>query len=112
MDLLEGSLLTFLVVTVILGGIAAWLTGRAVALAWSPVWLAILYSIPLGAAVRFMHYALFDGRLLNLRYFSVDFAVIVLLALLAYRHTRTRQMTTQYGWLFVRTSPFSWRRRG
>ncbi len=111
MDFIEGSPYTFIGLTVVLGGIAAWLTGRAVALGWSPVWLAVLYSIPLGGTVRFMHYALFDGRLLNLPYLSVDFAVIVLFAILAYRHTRTRQMTTQYGWLYVRTSPLTWRRR-
>lgn len=111
MNLIEGSLYTFIGLTVILGGIAAWLTGRAVALGWSPVWLAVLYAVPLGGAVRFLHYALFDGRLLHLPYFSVDFAVIVLVALLAYRFTRTRQMTVQYGWLYERASPLTWRRR-
>jgi hypothetical protein len=112
LDLIEGSIYTFLGLTVVLGGIAAWLTGRAVALAWSPVWLAVIYSLPLAAAVRFLHYALFDGRLLNLPYFSVDFAVIVLIALIAYRFTRTRQMALQYGWLYQRTTPLTWRRRG
>jgi hypothetical protein len=108
---IESSLIVFAAITVGLGGIAAWLTGRAVALGWSPVWLAILYAIPLSSAVRFLHYALFEGTLLNLRYLGVDFAVIVLIALIAYRHTRTRQMITQYGWLFERTTPLSWRRR-
>lgn len=111
MDFIDGSPLTFFFLTVVFGGIAAWLTGRSVAFGWSPVWLAVLYAIPLGATVRFLHYALFEGTLLNLRYFAADFLVVALVTLLAYWHTRVRQMTTQYGWLCERTSPLTWRRR-
>ena len=53
----------------------------------------------LGCVVRFFHFALFDGTLLSLRYYLVDAAVCLLAALLGYRITRVRQMTTQYRWL-------------
>jgi hypothetical protein len=95
----ERSLAVFLLVTVTMGGGAAWLTGRAIASTWRSWWQAIVYALVLGAVVRFFHFALFEGTLLSLRYYVVDAAVCVIAALLGYRTTRSRQMATQYRWL-------------
>ena len=57
----EDSFGVFLLVTVVLGGGAAWLSGRAIAATWRPWWQVPLYMLILGAAVRFFHFALFDG---------------------------------------------------
>jgi hypothetical protein len=60
----EGSLGIFFLVTIILGGGAAALAGRAIALTWRPWWQIVLYMLILGGAVRFIHFALFGGTLL------------------------------------------------
>lgn len=108
----ESSLGVFLLLTCIIGGGTAFMSGRAVALTWKPVWQVVLYMIPLAAAVRFFHFGLFGGTLLSLHYFVVDFCVLLLAALAGYRIMRTTQMVTQYRWLYRRTSPFSWADRG
>ena len=51
------SLGVFLLVTVLLGGSAAWLTGRAVATTWRPWWHAAFYVIILGCVVRFLDFS-------------------------------------------------------
>ena len=107
----EDSLWIFLVMTVFIGGGAAFLAGRALAGRWRPVWYAVLYMIPLGASLRFFHYALFRGDLLSVHYFITDTLVLIAAALLGYRLTRVRQMVSQYPWLYERTSPLSWRAR-
>ena len=73
--LYEDGLGVFLLVTVMLGGGAASLTGRAIAadLAADGGRL-IAYMLILGAAVRFLHFALFGGTLLSLHYYLVDSA--------------------------------------
>src|SRR5437764_2789032 len=45
----------FLLVTVVLGGSAAFIAGRAVAQTWRPWWQGVAYMLILGAAVRFIH---------------------------------------------------------
>src|SRR6516162_5096154 len=81
----EDSLGVFILVTVLLGGGAAALAGRAVALTWRPWWQVVVYSLMLGAAVRFIHFALFDGTLLSIHYYAVD-SVICLKARKPERH--------------------------
>jgi hypothetical protein len=98
----------FLVLTVIIGGAGAFLAGRGLALGWKPYWRVFFYMALLAAAVRFFHFALFDGTLLSLHYYLVTYAILVGAALLGYRWMRTTQMVTQYRWLYRRTSPVSW----
>ena len=107
----EVSLGAFLLVTVALGGGAAWLAGRALALKWRPYWYAVGYMLLFAGAVRFFHYALFGGTLVSPHYYAVDAAVLVLSASLGFRIMRARQMTSQYRWLYERQGPFFWRRR-
>lgn len=107
----EISLAEFAFVTLILGGGAAWLAGRALAQAWEPMWKTALWMIPLAAAVRFIHYALFSGSLLTLHYYLVDLAVLTAIALAGHRIALAGRMVRQYGWLYERAGPFGWRER-
>jgi hypothetical protein len=107
----DDSLRVFLVLTVILGGGAAFLAGRGLAGSWKPFGRVFFYMALLAAAVRFFHYALFDGELLSLYYYLVTYAVLVAAASLGYRVMRTTQMVTQYRWLYERTSLLTWRDR-
>ncbi|QIG51687.1 hypothetical protein G5V57_30620 [Nordella sp. HKS 07] len=102
----------FFIMTVVIGGGAAFLSGRALATKWRPWLFAVLYMIPLGLALRFFHYALFNGNLLSLHYFITDTLVLVAAASLGYRLTRVGQMVSQYPWLYERSGPFGWRAKG
>lgn len=104
----EHSGLTFFFITCVIGGGAAWMTGRALALGWRPAWQLAIYVLLLGLAVRFVNFALFEGTLLSFRYYLADVLVLAVFAALAYRVTRTSQMATQYHWLYRQTSPLSW----
>ena len=103
--------LVFIILTGVLGGGAAWLSGRALALKWRPVWQIVIYMALLAGAVRFLHHALFGEVLLSVRFYLVAYAVILGMALLGYRLTRVKQMVTQYYWLYDRAGPFAWREK-
>ena len=62
----------------------------------------------LAAAVRFFHYALFDGNADLALLLLVTFAILLVAASLGFRAMRTTQMVTQYRWLYERTSPLTW----
>ena len=81
----EPSIWLFLLVTCLLGGGAAWMTGRAVRAdlaaagrRWS------LYMLLLGIAVRFIHHALFGGTMFSLHYYIVDTIVLLIIGALGY----------------------------
>ncbi len=107
----EGSFGVFILVTVILGGGAALLAGRAIAATWRPWGQAVAYSFILGMVVRFFHFALFGGTLLSLHYYLVDSAICMVLALLGFRAARATQMVTQYHWLYEPDGTLRWRRK-
>ncbi|MCB1499443.1 MAG: hypothetical protein KDK07_06585 [Bauldia sp.] len=107
----ERGIIDFLLVTCFLGGGAAFLTGRAVAVTWRPIGYLLLYLLLLACAVRFVHYALFDGTLLSLQYFAVDAVILLFLGWLGFQTTRAGQMAGQYSWIFQRSGPLSWRSR-
>jgi hypothetical protein len=107
----DDGLRVFLVLTIIIGGGAAFLGGRGLARSWKPFWRLFVYMALLAAAIRFFHYALFDGALLSPYYYLVTYAVLLAAACLGFRTMRTTQMVTQYGWLYQRTSPLTWRDR-
>ncbi len=107
----EGSFGVFLLVTVILGGGAAFLASRAIAETWRPAWQVVAYSFILGAAVRFFHFSLFGGTLLSLHYYLVDSAVCMAFGFLGFRAARAAQMVTQYRWINEPTGRLGWRRR-
>lgn len=107
----EDSFFVFLLVTIILGGGAAFLAGRAIALTWRPAWQVAAYMLVLGGAVRFFHMALFEGHLLSPHYYVVDTAFCLLFGLWGYRLTRAGQMAEQYGWLYSRDGMLSWAKK-
>lgn len=111
-DLIGNSLGVFIGITCIIAGGAAWMTGQALGETWRPAWQAVAYSLLLGLADRFIIFALFEGELLSLAGYLIDTAVLVTIALAAYRVTRVARMVQQYPWLYERAGIFGWRGRG
>jgi hypothetical protein len=107
----EGSFAVFLLVTVILGGGAAFLAGRAIATTWRPWWQMIGYSLILGGAVRFIHYSLFGGTLLSAQFYLIDSAFCMLFGFLGFRTARVAQMVRHYRWLNEPNGWMRWRRK-
>ncbi|MCA0421979.1 MAG: hypothetical protein LCH61_01435 [Proteobacteria bacterium] len=107
----ESSAWLFIFVTIGIGGLAAWQTGRAVASVWKPRWQLLFYCLLLGAAVRFTHFALFEGTLLSLHYYIVDTLIVTAIAFLGWRAARAGQMARQYEWLFTASGPIGWARK-
>lgn len=113
---------SFVLVTVFLGGAAAFAAGRALAQTWRPLWQAFAYAAALSAVAGFLHYVLFaesviPGKrillllaqapsdpavaikllLTALRPYAVILATLSAIALAGYRITRDRAMQRQYG---------------
>ena len=107
----EGSFGVFLLVSIVLGGGAAALSGRAIAATWRPWWQIVAYSFILGLAVRFIHFSLFDGTLLSAHYYLVDSAVCMAFGFLGFRAARVAQMIAQYRWINEAAGPLRWRRK-
>ena len=107
----EGSLWTFVILLLIIGGGCAIMSGRSVAAGWKPAWIAVSYGLLLTFAVRFLHFGLLRGTLMSPYYFVIDAGVLIALALIGYRIAFASQMATQYPWKFVRRGPFNWSTR-
>jgi hypothetical protein len=107
----EGAtgIVQFVVFTLILGGGAAFMAGRALAIGWKPVGLLAFYMFLFTFGLRFLDYALFQSELLSLKYFLSHGLVVLGLALLGYRLTRVNQMVTQYPWLYERSGLLTWK---
>ena len=100
-----------LFVTLVLGGGCAFLAGRAIASTWRNICVAVAAMIPMGLAVRFVHFALFNETLVLPLTYATETLVLIAIACLAFQHTRTRQMVSQYYWLYEAKGPLSWRLR-
>ena len=107
----ENSLGVFLLITLVMGGGAAFLAGRALAATWRPAWQLVLYTFPLSVAVRFLHFALFDAKFLAPYYYMVDYLVCLGLGCLGFRLMRVHQMVTRYRWINEPAGWFRWRQR-
>jgi uncharacterized protein DUF6867 len=107
----EHSFGVFLLVTIVLGGGAALLAGRAIATTWRPQWQIVSYGVILAAAVRFIHFSLFGGTFLSLHYYLVDCAFCIAFGLLGFRSARATQMVTQYRWLNESGGLMRWRQK-
>jgi hypothetical protein len=107
----EGSFGVFLLVTIVLGGGAAALAGRAIAATWRPWWQVVAYGFILGAAGRFIHFSLYGGTFLSLHYYLVDATFCIIFGFLGFRAARARQMITQYRWLNESDGVMRWRRK-
>ena len=109
LDILTGAPLPSLYVFFLFGCWAAWMTGKASALTWRSMGLFLVYSLFLGFAMQFLHYALYQGPIASLPHYALDTVVLAAAGLLGYRYTRTGQMVRQYHWLYEKASAFSWR---
>jgi hypothetical protein len=107
----ESALWIFVLVTIVLGGGAAALAGRAIARTWRPIWQVVVYGFILGAGVRFIHFSVFNGTLLSLHYYLVDTTFCIAFGMLGFQASRAAQMVTQYRWLMEPTGVLRWRRR-
>lgn len=105
------SLPVFIGVTLLFMGGCAFMTGQAVANTWRPLWHALFYCLPLGAADRFLAFALFDAPLLSWAAFLLDTALVAAVAAGSWQATRARRMCLQYPWLYERAGLFGWRER-
>ncbi len=110
-EILGNGLGTFIGITLILAGGAAFLTGQALARGWRPQWQAFVYGALLGCADRFIIFALFEGELLSLTGYLVDTAVIIAIVLLGKRITLAHNMVAQYPWLYEPDGLFGWREK-
>lgn len=107
----ESSIWLFLLVTCLMGGWGAWMTGRAMASTWRRYPVLVAYLAILALAVRFIHFALFQGTLVSPHYYLVDLLVVQIIGAVGYRMTRVAQMTAKYRWLYLPNGPLFWRDR-
>jgi hypothetical protein len=107
----EDSFAVFVLVSLLMGGGAAYLAGRAIAGTWRPVGQVFAYVLILGAGVRFIHFALFDGTLLSPHYYAVDTLLCLAFGWLGFRATRAGQMALQYRWRYARSGWLGWREK-
>lgn len=107
----DGSLLHVLFLTFILGGGCAWMAGRAIAQSWRPAWIAAIAMVPMGFALQFLHFALFQEPLLEPVIWILETTSLMAVALLSWRYARASQMVRQYYWLYEPAGPLSWRLR-
>lgn len=93
----------------ILFGLAALLTGQAMAETWRPGWQLLPTALALAATQHFLLFALFEAKLWSVGGFAA--ASVLLLAALAasYYGARARKMVRQYPWLYEPNGPFGWR---
>lgn len=118
----------FLLVSLCLGGGAAYMTGRAMALTWRQLPQLLFFTLLLSLAVRFIHFALFHGSFFKVdiaadgtitwgqalravHYWVVDLVVLLLFAGFGFQLTRARQMTRLYSWIYERSGGLGWRQR-
>ncbi|WP_068085548.1 DUF6867 family protein [Polycladidibacter stylochi] len=106
--LYASSASVFIFIVLILGGLTAFATGRAIAHTWRPFAVLFWFVFLLTLAVRFLCFALFDEPLLSLQYLLVDYIWLIGVGIAAFQMTRVSQMTTQYSWLYQRNGLFSW----
>ena len=107
----DGSFLHVLFLTFILGCGCAWAAGRAIALSWRPAWTAVAAMVPMGLALRFLHFALFWEQLLEPVTWVFETSILIAVTLVSWRYARAGQMVRQYYWLYEAAGPLSWRAR-
>lgn len=113
---------SFLLVTVALGGAAAFSAGRALAHTWRPMWQAFVYAAALALAAGFLHFVLFAEAVIpgariatvlsalptdpraglaaltwEMRLYGLIFITLSIFATVGYKLTRSSAMKRQYG---------------
>jgi hypothetical protein len=108
---LGGEIDSFLAMTVVFFGGAAYLTGQRLAQSWRSGWQIVPVALLLAAADRFLLYALFAAELFSLSGFLIAAAILSTVAAVAYHLTRARKLVQQYPWLYERRGLFGWREK-
>jgi hypothetical protein len=98
-DFLIGDPRVFIGVTLILGGLASYAAGRAVARNWKPLWLLALYGLPLAFALRFLHWSLFGEPLAAPMPALIAYGWTLCVQGIAWRITHGALVKQQYPWL-------------
>ncbi len=110
-ELLGTSPAVFIGLTIGVMGFASYITGQGLAKTWRPAWQAVPYCLLITCADRFLTFGLFQGQLLLLSGYLIDFGVLLGIALLGYRLTQAHKMVAQYPWIYERRGPFGWREK-
>lgn len=103
--------LVLIIMVGVFGGGAAWMSGRALAENWRPVWQAIASGFLLALATRFLTYGLFDGELLSVIGYLRDSLLLSALAIISWRMRLAAKMADQYPWLYQSSGLFGWKIR-
>ena len=107
----QASFWPFLILTVVFGGWCARIAGRSFAESWRPFYVLPLALLALAAGVRFLHFALFEGTLLSLQYFTADYAILLGFAAWGYLTRRSELMAGLYPFAFKRYGLIAWRNK-
>ena len=97
--------------TVILFGWAAYMAAQALARTWRPWSRCFYYGLLLAVASRLFDFLLFQGPLLSVRGFAINFVYMLAVMLVAHRWTLSRMMVSQYPWLYEAAGPMGWREK-
>lgn len=110
-ELFGSSFGVFLGLAGLLFGLAAFLTGQAIADTWRPAWQTAAGAFGLALTVRFLDFALYGGPLLSLPAFLMAWAWLSGVTYVSWRMTLAHNMVRQYPWLYEHAGPLSWRSR-
>ena len=102
------SIAAFIIFTLILGFLGGWATGRAFAGTWRSPIMLIPAVLLLGAAVRFLHYAIAGEDLTSVYYYVESTVIVALGAVYGFRSCRSDQMARQYSWLYAKAGAMGW----
>lgn len=94
-----GDLRVFLGVTLVLGGLAAFASGRSVARGWRPLGLLALYAAPLAFAMRFLHWSLFGEPIFAALPALIAYVYALAIESVSWRLTHHALVRRQYPWL-------------
>jgi hypothetical protein len=97
-EALFGDWRVFVGVTLVLGGLASIASGRAVALAWRSPLLLLFYGLPLAAAMRFLHWSLFQEPLGDPYAALAAYLWTLAIQGLSWRLAHAAMMRRQYPW--------------
>jgi hypothetical protein len=107
--LVGSGLVDFILVSVVLGGGAAFLTGQTIAREWGKERTVVIFALFIALATRFLHYSMFEGIFLAPLGYLIDAVLFTLIGIASYRMMRATRMVMQYPWLYRRDGLFSWR---
>lgn len=97
---------------VLLGFWTAWRGGKSAAEGWNGFAHVTGYTVLIAWVMQFLHHALFNGPMLSVFFYTVDFVLLMIFATAGFLIHRTNQMVESYYWLYEKSSAFSWRSKG